>query len=251
MKKSDRRQAWEKVYAGKKRADEYQALLRLSGGKWYLDMLGAATQALSFLEAPPKSMLELGVGTGRLASRLLRHYPRARLYALDGSEAMLQKARRNLSTVGGGRVEFIRRDFGRRHWSRGLPKIGAVISTIAIHHLTDAGKRRLFREVWAQLEPGGIFIHGDPVWPRSRSLKDRDDRMWATYIQGRLKRLKGEDKPVGAIVDWIDETRDAEGDKPASLESQLDWLREAGFEHVDCYWKNFGFAVFGGVKPRW
>jgi hypothetical protein len=33
-------------------------------------------------------------------------------------------------------------------------------------------------------------------------------------------------------------------------ETQCDWLRQNGFERVDCYQKLFELAVFGGVKPK-
>jgi len=34
------------------------------------------------------------------------------------------------------------------------------------------------------------------------------------------------------------------------VESQLDWLRELGFADVDCFFKAFELAVFGGRKPE-
>ena len=36
-------------------------------------------------------------------------------------------------------------------------------------------------------------------------------------------------------------------DHPATLEVQLAWLREVGFRHVDCWYKNGRFAVFSGA----
>jgi tRNA (cmo5U34)-methyltransferase len=41
-----------------------------------------------------------------------------------------------------------------------------------------------------------------------------------------------------------------EQDKNATLKSQLAWLEEAGFEEVDCPYKNHRFAVYGGRKSR-
>ncbi len=32
------------------------------------------------------------------------------------------------------------------------------------------------------------------------------------------------------------------------VEPQLRWLREAGFSDVDCYWRCFELAIFGGYK---
>jgi len=37
-------------------------------------------------------------------------------------------------------------------------------------------------------------------------------------------------------------------DKPSSLSEQLQWLKEAGFQDVDCYYKYFNFAVYSGKK---
>ncbi|MBI5208581.1 MAG: class I SAM-dependent methyltransferase [Elusimicrobia bacterium] len=235
------------VYARRERADEYAALMRLAGGKWYQDMLGAAVQALFLPQRPPSSILELGVGTGNLASRILRRFPRARLCGLDASEAMLGKARRRLGRWRG-RVELMRRRFGGGRWSDGLPRFDAAISTIAIHHLRDAAKRRLYREVAGLLGPGGVFVHGDAIRPDQPPLRKANDLMWASYIKGRFVTLKREDRSIASILRWIDATRDAEGDRPSSLERQLRWLREAGFVRVDCFWKNFGFAVWGGLK---
>ena len=34
-----------------------------------------------------------------------------------------------------------------------------------------------------------------------------------------------------------------------TVETQVSWLREVGFEHADCHQKWLQIAVFGGVKP--
>jgi hypothetical protein len=36
----------------------------------------------------------------------------------------------------------------------------------------------------------------------------------------------------------------------APLETQLEWLREASFDSVDCYWRYLDCAIFGGVKVK-
>jgi tRNA (cmo5U34)-methyltransferase len=39
-----------------------------------------------------------------------------------------------------------------------------------------------------------------------------------------------------------------EYDRMAPLEDQLGWLEATGFVDIDCWYKNFSFAVFGGRK---
>jgi hypothetical protein len=39
-------------------------------------------------------------------------------------------------------------------------------------------------------------------------------------------------------------------DRRATLEAQLGWLEAAGFQDVDCCYKNFSFAVFGGFSSH-
>jgi len=34
----------------------------------------------------------------------------------------------------------------------------------------------------------------------------------------------------------------------ASVEDQCRWLRDIGFVEVDCFWKYFELAIFGGVR---
>ena len=39
-------------------------------------------------------------------------------------------------------------------------------------------------------------------------------------------------------------------DKLATLDNQLSWLRNAGFRQLDCWYKNYSFAVYSGSKVR-
>ena len=139
---------------------------------------------------PAMRVLELGTGTGETALRVRAAQPEARWSGIDSSEAMLGRARERLPDA----------DLRLQRLEDELPAgpFDLVVSALAVHHLDGPGKRDLFSRVAGVLEPAGRFVLGDVVVPRA-----------------------GEEGPI--FVDW-------EMDRPDSVEDQLAWLREAGFE---------------------
>jgi len=69
------------------------------------DHLAAFDLALDGLP-PPRRALDLGTGTGVVATALARRYPEAEIVAVDLSPAMLEEARRRLPPDLAGRVAF-------------------------------------------------------------------------------------------------------------------------------------------------
>lgn len=98
----------------------------------------------------PERVLELGIGTGETTRRLLERYPGARLTGLDSSAEMAFRARELGIEVRLARMEDPLPD---GPWD-------LVISVLAIHHLTDEGKRDLFRRV---RETSRALVFGDVV----------------------------------------------------------------------------------------
>jgi tRNA (cmo5U34)-methyltransferase len=99
-------------------------------------------------------ILELGVGTGETAKRVLPRHRGARLVGIDESEAMLAAA-------------DIEGDLRVSRLQDPLPDgpFDLVVSCLAIHHLDSEGKRDLFRRIAAVLRPGGRFVLADVVVP--------------------------------------------------------------------------------------
>jgi len=135
-------------------------------------------------------VLELGTGTGETALRVRALHPGAGWVGIDASEPMLTRARERLPDA----------DLRLQRLEDELPSgpFDLVVSVLAVHHLDGAGKRELFSRVARALEPGGHFVLGDVVVPAA-----------------------GEEGPIE--IDW-------EMDKPDSVEDQLAWLGQAGFD---------------------
>jgi tRNA (cmo5U34)-methyltransferase len=113
-------------------------------------------QAAVAAAAPPShTVLELGIGTGETALRILERNPGARWTAIDSSEAMLARARERLPDTAELRVARLEDP---------LPEgpFDLVVSALAVHHLDADGKRDLFKRV-AQVSD--TFVLGDIVTP--------------------------------------------------------------------------------------
>lgn len=178
----------------------------------------------SLLECVPAStgrILDVGSGEGRLLGLLLERLPQASGVALDFSDTML--ARLHARFDGDPRVSVLAHDL-----SAPLPTLGdfdAVVSSFAIHHLVDARKRALYEEVHARLRPGGVFLNLEHVASSTPQL-----HLWFLSALG------------------VSPDEDDPSNKLASVEAQLQWLRDVGFEQVDCHWKWRELALLAGVK---
>ena len=108
---------------------------------------GTAVAALQLASGPVARVLDLGAGTGLLSERVLAAHPDAELVLLDGAPAMLDQARARL----GDRARYVVGDL-----TDPLPAgpWDAVVSALAIHHLPDADKARLFTRVREALRAG-------------------------------------------------------------------------------------------------
>ncbi len=190
-------------------------------------------QLLPFPRARAIRVLDLGCGTGVLTFVVLHAFPQARGVAFDLTANMLAEAGRTLARFGE-RVIFRQGDFGCD--DLGGP-FDLVVSGLAIHHLDDPGKRRLYQRIFAALAPGGVFLNREIVLGATPALTASYEQLWRGFAE-----RSGE----------LDETwfrNYFEEDRPAAIEDQLGWLREAGFADVGCHWQYLNFAIFGGRKP--
>jgi tRNA (cmo5U34)-methyltransferase len=203
------------------------------------DFYGAVLEFLTFGRDEPVRFLDLGAGTGLLSALIGEAFPNARITLVDFSGEMLEKARQRFAPGGAASDRFELRvgDFAREHLS---DEYDAIVSALAIHHLENESKKALFRGIHGVLSEGGVFVNADQVLGATPEIEERYQEWWL-----REAREKGVSE-----TDLAASRERIEADKNATLESQLAWLEEAGFEAVDCPYKNRRFAVYGGRKPR-
>ena len=110
---------------------------------------------------PVERVADLGCGSGVLARAILLQYPQAHATLVDFSEPMLDAARAQLRDHVPA-PQFVVADLAVPQWVGAVSGQGpfdVVASGYAIHHLVDQRKRDLYREVFALLRPGGVFVN--------------------------------------------------------------------------------------------
>jgi tRNA (cmo5U34)-methyltransferase len=178
-------------------------------------------------------ILDLGAGTGLLSAFIRARFPDARLHLIDSSEPMLVQARERFA---GDQEAFCELgDYRTAAWGS---HYDAVVSALSIHHLENEAKRALFAKIHSALKPGGAFINAEQVAGSTPELERRYKQLWLEQVRA-----------LGAAEQQITESLfRQEEDRCASVEDQLAWMRAAGFEDVDCWFKDGRFAVFAGTK---
>lgn len=201
----------------------------------------------------PELIVELSCGEGLLAERLLERFPTSRLIALDASAVMLDRSATRLARFGD-RGEVRRFEIADAGWrSEWQGACGAVVSSLAVHHLDDPGKRRLYADVLRMLRPGGALVIADVVQPLSPAAVRLAAAEWDAAVRqqslARFGDLSGHDAFVAAGWNSFESGNEDPMDMMSPLADHLRWLREAGYAEMDVVWVRAGHAVYAGWRP--
>jgi trans-aconitate 2-methyltransferase len=170
--------------------------------EWGMEVLGRLE-----LEGD-EAALDAGCGSGRVSAELLERLPRGSLLAVDGSEAMVAKARERL----GDRAAYVVADL--TELEVGQP-VDLVFSTATFHWILDHDL--LFRRLRATLRPGGRLV--------AQCGGEGNVAKHAAVIASVVARPEFADHFAGATGIW----------NFATAEQTEERLRDAGFADVRCW----------------
>ena len=195
----------------------------------YEEMLDAAAAMVNAHR--PRVIVDLGVGTGALASRVVNRRG-VRLIGIDEDESMLAVAATRLNAH---RPTLIAGSFLRVP----IPPCDAIVASLALHHVESlVAKGRLYRRAHAALSPDGILTTAD-CFPSSLPMRAADGRRaWLDH----LERSYSPRQARAYLRTWARE------DFYTTIEQEVALMAAAGFR-TDVVWRRDGFAVIAG-EPR-
>jgi SAM-dependent methyltransferase len=195
--------------------------------------------------------MDLGCGDGILGAAILGEYPSSRGVLVDFSGPMLDQARQQLKEYSG-QLTFMDLDYGDPAWINSIQTQGpfdAIVSGYSIHHQPDARKRPIYEEIFSLLKPGGWFINIEHIAAESQLAVDlfNNHIVEARYA---IEQKNGGIKTKQEIADIYMNRPDKDANILLSVDMQCNWLREIGYEEVDCYFRIYELAVFAGCRPN-
>ena len=202
---------------------------------YYEESLSAIIDVLVEMGTYPKSILDIGVGTGNLALKLLRAFPEASLTGIDLVEDFIEATESKLSDYSD-RIQLVNSDINDFEFNASYD---LVVASFVFHHLTDEHKLKLYREIYRSLNAPGSFVNADFVDSGSPYFGKIFDEL-------RMDQMREQGLSENYVEENYVEHRKIE--IPTPVERQMSWLREIGFQEVECIWKYLNLATCIGTK---
>jgi tRNA (cmo5U34)-methyltransferase len=209
---------------------------------------GAIPLAAAQVDVMLSNFLDLGCGDGVLGYAILERYPNAKGVFADFSEPMLNAARARLGKYP--TQSFVEVDYATPNWIASVEPYApfdVIVSGFSIHHQPDERKYEVYQEIFDLLSPRGVFLNLEHVASADKVIEGLFDDLMIDAQYGYFQS-EGDTRSREDIAQTYYYRPDKAANILAPMDLQCEWLRQIGYQHVDCYLKIFELALFGGVR---
>jgi tRNA (cmo5U34)-methyltransferase len=204
----------------------------------YREIIERQVQLIACCHKPGTRIYDLGCSTGNVGLALCRRHETMdfSMIAVDSSEAMLERYRKNLQEVRrNNRIHLICQDICHT----AIRGASVVVLNYTLQFLPLEKRLDLMRAIYNGLEKSGILLFCEKVTHGVPELADLQNRFYHAF-----KRENGYSELE------ISQKREALEKVliPETVKTHLVRLQQAGFAAVDVWHKWFNFAAFMAVK---
>lgn len=181
------------------------------------------------------TVYDIGSATGETISRLsCQHYRKnVNFVGIETSEPMVKVARQKCTAP---EAHFIHRDAVN---VAGFPDASLITVVFTLHFLTRTDRKKLLRKAYQGLIEGGVLIVVDKIQSECPFLEG----LWME-LYWDFKERQGLDNMM--IRQKAKSLRGVL--TPLPLSQNINMLKNAGFENVECFFKWYNFAGLIAVK---
>lgn len=183
----------------------------------------------------PKRILDLGCGTGNLTAAILANFPDAEIHVLDISADILKECSIRFKDITN--IHYHQQDFSTLNFPENY--FDLIVSSIAIHHIPDEQKFKLYQKIYQILTPRGIFEFADQTRGATEEI-----------YQKHISRWKEAAFSLGSTSEnwemWMQHQNDH--DYHTEVSWHVEKLKSLGFKNVDILWKNIMWAIIYAKK---
>lgn len=153
---------------------------------------------------PEQTVIDLGCGTGAFVITAARSC--RKVYAVDTSQAMLDKCAEKARAAGLGNIETHCAGFLTYEHKGAL--VDTVVSVAALHHLPDFWKAVAFKRIYNMLKPGGKLFLFDIVFSFPVESYQSEFDSWINGMRERAGQVVAEESIIHirdeySTFDWI------------------------------------------------
>jgi tRNA (cmo5U34)-methyltransferase len=201
----------------------------------YKDMRSLTTQLACHFAKPNTYLVDLGCSRGGALAPIVEQLGSDFKYlGVEVSDPMREAATNRFKNLK--QVEIANIDLRKK-----FPKVNAsvILSILTLQFIPIEYRQEILVKSFTQLQKGGIFIFVEKILGSDAYLN-------SLFVE-RYYNLKGVN---GYTEEQINKKRmSLEGILvPVTAKWNEELLREAGFSHVECFWRNLNFAGWIAVK---
>lgn len=212
----------------------------------------------------PYRILDLASGPGSLSIRFLEKYPDSETVMMDQDPVLLRISKENFKKISG-KHSWVTGDISQPSTFTPLAQdsFDAVMTTTALHWLSDDALLRVYGQSFRILKHSGIFLNGDLI-------HSKNDSEEFNQLEKKASEVHTDKVEWESVPDWdefwrmISETPDLSEEWKSrnevypqdwdhrhriTLESHCNYLEEVGFSVPGVVWSNFSDRILMARKP--